>query len=190
MSPDEASQRVQSILVSASEEADELLGAGDTKAAKHRLDEAKRDLRDLKMTIAEIERDVRQEATERRQQIASSGQALGLLGGSKARSAMSRGRAAAKRNLAQQRTGTLAPWISVKNDIDRAAANLDRAKAGITAGTVVAEEPAAAPPPPPVTPATWAPDPFGRHEVRYWGGSEWTEHVSDGGVQAIDPPQK
>ena len=36
--------------------------------------------------------------------------------------------------------------------------------------------------------AAWHPDPFGRHELRYWDGSEWTEHVSDGGVAATDPP--
>jgi hypothetical protein len=36
-------------------------------------------------------------------------------------------------------------------------------------------------------PARWAPDPTGRHELRYWNGSEWTDHVADGGVQATDP---
>lgn len=40
-----------------------------------------------------------------------------------------------------------------------------------------------APPPPPA----WLPDPTGRHEVRYWDGTAWTEHVSDNGVQANDP---
>jgi hypothetical protein len=31
-------------------------------------------------------------------------------------------------------------------------------------------------------------DPSGRHEKRYWSGSEWTEHVTDHGVPGIDPP--
>lgn len=61
---------------------------------------------------------------------------------------------------------------------------------------VVAEEPgplaitppAPPPPPPPSVPAGWHPDPAGRHEVRYWNGYDWTEHVSNGGVQATDPP--
>ena len=34
--------------------------------------------------------------------------------------------------------------------------------------------------------ANWHPDPTGRHEHRYWDGSEWTEHVSDAGVVATD----
>jgi hypothetical protein len=35
--------------------------------------------------------------------------------------------------------------------------------------------------------AGWFADPTGRHELRYWGGSSWTEHVSDGGVVSADP---
>jgi hypothetical protein len=34
----------------------------------------------------------------------------------------------------------------------------------------------------------WLVDPSGRHERRYWSGSQWTEHVTDGGVPGIDPP--
>jgi hypothetical protein len=37
-------------------------------------------------------------------------------------------------------------------------------------------------------PARWIEDPTGRHELRYWEGSEWTEYVADRGVQAIDAP--
>ncbi len=37
-------------------------------------------------------------------------------------------------------------------------------------------------------PANWYPDPHGRHELRYWDGATWTEHVSDRGVTAIDRP--
>lgn len=33
---------------------------------------------------------------------------------------------------------------------------------------------------------SWMPDPTGRHELRFWSGSSWSEHVADGGVQAID----
>lgn len=36
-------------------------------------------------------------------------------------------------------------------------------------------------------PADWHPDPTQRHELRYWNGAEWTQHVADSGVQAIDP---
>lgn len=38
-------------------------------------------------------------------------------------------------------------------------------------------------------PANWYKDPSGRFELRYWNGTGWTEHVSTGGSQSIDPPQ-
>ena len=34
---------------------------------------------------------------------------------------------------------------------------------------------------------SWHPDPTGRHELRYWDGSTWTDHVADQGAQAVDP---
>jgi hypothetical protein len=37
-------------------------------------------------------------------------------------------------------------------------------------------------------PQEWLPDPSGRHELRWWDGHHWTEHVSDGGVTAVDQP--
>ena len=39
------------------------------------------------------------------------------------------------------------------------------------------------------TPANWYPDPYGRHELRYWDGGQWTEHVSSHGRQSTDAPQ-
>jgi hypothetical protein len=39
---------------------------------------------------------------------------------------------------------------------------------------------------PAVSPPGWVADPYGRHELRYWDGDEWTEHVSDGGLVATD----
>jgi hypothetical protein len=35
--------------------------------------------------------------------------------------------------------------------------------------------------------AGWFADPGRRHEVRYWDGQRWTEHVSDRGTQRLDP---
>jgi uncharacterized protein YxjI len=35
--------------------------------------------------------------------------------------------------------------------------------------------------------ADWYPDPMGRHQYRYWDGSEWTEDVANNGVSAKDP---
>jgi len=34
----------------------------------------------------------------------------------------------------------------------------------------------------------WSADPFGRYESRFWDGSEWTEHVANGGVPSMDAP--
>jgi hypothetical protein len=36
-------------------------------------------------------------------------------------------------------------------------------------------------------PAGWFADPGRRHELRYWDGRQWTEHVSDRGTQGVDP---
>lgn len=35
-------------------------------------------------------------------------------------------------------------------------------------------------------PPGWHPDPRGRHEHRYWDGSQWTDHVADAGVTSTD----
>jgi uncharacterized protein YxjI len=37
------------------------------------------------------------------------------------------------------------------------------------------------------TPANWYPDPVGRHQLRYFDGAQWTEHVSSNGSQSLDP---
>jgi len=36
-------------------------------------------------------------------------------------------------------------------------------------------------------PADWHPDPSGKHELRYWDGSKWTDHVADNGVGSQEP---
>ena len=40
----------------------------------------------------------------------------------------------------------------------------------------------------PQNPPRWAADPLGRHQYRYWDGEQWTEHVADNGMNAVDPP--
>src|SRR3954471_5312604 len=35
--------------------------------------------------------------------------------------------------------------------------------------------------------ASWQPDPSGAHELRYWNGTAWTEHVSDQGATGRAP---
>ena len=36
--------------------------------------------------------------------------------------------------------------------------------------------------------AGWYPDPSMRYELRYWDGTQWTEHVARQGQQFTDPP--
>ena len=36
-------------------------------------------------------------------------------------------------------------------------------------------------------PANWHPDPMSRHQLRYWDGQRWTEHVSNQGQTSVDP---
>ena len=35
--------------------------------------------------------------------------------------------------------------------------------------------------------AGWLPDPRGRHEFRYWDGTNWSDHVADSGLAGTDP---
>ena len=37
------------------------------------------------------------------------------------------------------------------------------------------------------SPAAWHPDPLGRFDLRWWDGELWTEHVTEGGRQSVDP---
>jgi uncharacterized protein YxjI len=37
-------------------------------------------------------------------------------------------------------------------------------------------------------PPGWYPDPFGRHETRWWDGQRWTEHAASHGRQVVDAP--
>jgi len=39
-------------------------------------------------------------------------------------------------------------------------------------------------------PAAWHPDPTGRNELRYWAGSEWSDHVSNNGTVSSDPMKR
>lgn len=43
------------------------------------------------------------------------------------------------------------------------------------------------PAPMPHVAATWAADPSGRHQWRWWDGTRWTDDVADGGVAGHDP---
>jgi hypothetical protein len=36
-------------------------------------------------------------------------------------------------------------------------------------------------------PPAWLADPRGRHQLRYWDGTKWTDDVSDNGAVSKDP---
>jgi hypothetical protein len=38
-----------------------------------------------------------------------------------------------------------------------------------------------------LAPPAWAADPTGRHQLRYWDGKAWTDHVADNGQESRDP---
>lgn len=39
----------------------------------------------------------------------------------------------------------------------------------------------------PESPPNWYPDPMGRHEYRWFDGRQWTQQISDRGIQGVDP---
>ena len=43
-------------------------------------------------------------------------------------------------------------------------------------------------PSPPTRPPSWYADPTGRHQYRYWNGTEWTDQVADNQQTSTDPP--
>jgi hypothetical protein len=48
-------------------------------------------------------------------------------------------------------------------------------------------QPQLQPQPAQAPPAGWNPDPAGRHQHRWWDGSQWTSSVADNGVTTDDP---
>ncbi len=182
------------VLSEAVDRATRLVKAGQPDDAKTALTNAQKLLRNIKREATAEERETRSEFQQARIDTSNKGQVLGLLGGSKVRAAAAKGRAFERRSLAQQQQDSMAPFVQLKASIDRALVELDNMKAEV--GDPDAEswegdddESPSSPPPPPVTQATppqWSPDPGGRHELRYWNGTAWTDHVSDAGVVGVD----
>ena len=91
-----------------------------------------------------------------------------------------------------------APWptasVSAGSTAEESAASSDspwQSTASSSAGFAAAQaQPAQQAGPVPSVPANWYKDPSGRFEMRYWNGTEWTEHVATAGKQSIDPPRK
>ncbi len=74
---------------------------------------------------------------------------------------------------------------------DETLAELRAELARLDAGTQQPAPPEAAAVPessPATPPPSWGPDPFGRHQYRYWDGTRWTDYVADNGQESRDPP--
>jgi hypothetical protein len=78
--------------------------------------------------------------------------------------------------------------ISSPSDIDAGApvpsTSTESAIGDATADTATTSDASAAG----AAPAGWYADPSARFELRYWDGTQWTEHVSRSGQQYTDPP--
>lgn len=189
--------RCNAIVHAVADRAERLANEGRITEALNELTNAQRDLRDLKREVTDAERQIRLEATQARQSATRQSQNAAMFGKT-AKKIASSSSASQKAAISRQQTALLAEYHPVKSAVDQAIANLDRGKALVRdtktgrratspaqPGAVV---PQAAPiPDPPAVPAQWAPDPSHAHQLRWWDGHTWTEHVSDAGVRASDP---
>lgn len=190
--------RCNAIVHAVVDSAERLANEGRTAEAISELTNAQRDLRDLKREITDAERQIRLEGTHARQSATRTSQNAAIFGKTAKRIASSSA-ASQKAAISRQQTALLAEYHPVKSAIDQAIANLDRGKAIVRDSTAQSKRPAApgpamaavpeaaAIPDPPSVPAQWAPDPSRAHQLRWWDGYRWTEHVSDADVRAIDP---
>ncbi len=75
-------------------------------------------------------------------------------------------------------------WATPFSDAAAPVAAAPVAAAPVAAATMAEPEPSLGAP---TVPAGWAPDPYGRHEMRFWDGAKWTEEVYSAGSRGVDP---
>jgi hypothetical protein len=97
--------------------------------------------------------------------------------------------------LVDARTGSGAPGHTGGGSLGggaagTAAATATRTYRPVQRTSIPVPTPAAAPAPAatatPTVPPGWKADPTGRHQFRYWAGTQWTENVADNGTQSTD----
>jgi hypothetical protein len=77
------------------------------------------------------------------------------------------------------------PGQTATSPLGRDEPSVDKPQAPSAAATVALPAPEG---PSPLPPPTWAADPFGRHQLRYWDGAAWTDYVSDDGYEHHESP--
>jgi hypothetical protein len=216
MTAQDLARRAETIAKSGLSEASRAIERGtpaDFREAKRILTETQRELREVKRQAAEAERSLKLSGQAARAKAAKSGQVVGMFLDSKGRSALARGRAASRQIIGRQENAAIEPYRSLRAAIDHQLGNLATVKDRCTgeldrlkSQTAPSARPARpeprsvrnlspTPQSPPdegsgqahMPPPEWLPDPYGRHQLRYWSGTTWTEHVADHGLQATDP---
>jgi hypothetical protein len=202
MASNEIGHRAIAIAMEIDGDAGRYMAQGRAADAKRSLADGQRKLRQLKSEAAAEERELRAHFEQMRLDASKRGERAGILLSSSYRAAMARGRATAKRSIAQQRQDAVAPYRRTKWLIDQLVAAMATARSEIRWRTrserpvgdadqqpfdaalrAVLYEYAPATLPPPV----WASDPFRRSEYRWWDGTRWTEHVRNGDQSSFDP---
>jgi len=103
----------------------------EASLAKKEITATQKEIRLHKANITDRQRLARQEFQEQNVTISGTGQTVGLLFGSKGRTAMAKGRQAARRNLQREKIAAMAEYDRAKATIDRLLLGLDRAKTEI-----------------------------------------------------------
>lgn len=88
---------------------------------------------------------------------------------------------------------TVAPWLAKRKRVyspEEVALLYGWARLSTTWEKQAATVPKSVPEPRAPTPVAgqWAPDPYGRAELRFFDGTSWTAHVASGGQQATEAP--
>ena len=78
-------------------------------------------------------------------------------------------------------------WGRNQKNVDKVFEALDAHLANPGLDTTISGAPGHPQPQPTAPAAGWHADPMGRHEHRYWDGTQWTDQVSDAGQVSSDP---
>lgn len=168
----------------------------EVRAARRYIADGIRELKAVKQRCGYAIADIRTAARTQRTDIAGTGQVAGTLIGGGVRRAMSAGRGVARRRISELELEASQPYKEIARLADESILQLQRLRSAVDdaasmddddddgdgdGDAVLPEANVVA-----AASAAWHPDPYGRYELRYWNGSQWTGHVSSGGVVGRD----